>query len=88
MHNQLSPSRTALASPGIRLTPECVASSLCACSWLNGFNLRWALALLQRERAEAAAAIEDCRCAPMILICHSAAHFAHALHVSRCLVPM
>jgi hypothetical protein len=31
-------------------------------NWLNGFNLHWAWALLRRERAEAAAAIEDCRC--------------------------
>ena len=31
-------------------------------SWLNGFNLHWAWRLLQREHAEASAAIEDCRC--------------------------
>ena len=30
-------------------------------NWLNAFNLHWGWALLQRERAEAAAAIEDCR---------------------------
>ena len=30
-------------------------------NWLNAFNLHWGWALLQRERAEATAAIEDCR---------------------------
>ncbi|BDA42235.1 2-oxoglutarate and iron-dependent oxygenase JMJD4 [Coccomyxa sp. Obi] len=30
-------------------------------NWLNAFNLHWGWTLLQRERAEAAAAIEDCR---------------------------
>lgn len=30
-------------------------------NWLNGWNLHWGLRLLQREHAEAAAAIEDCR---------------------------
>lgn len=32
-------------------------------NWLNAFNAHWAGALLRRERAQAAAAIEDCRCA-------------------------
>ncbi len=32
-------------------------------NWLNGFNLHRGWALLRREHAEAAAAIEDCRCA-------------------------
>jgi len=30
-------------------------------NWLNAFNAHWAVALLRRERAQAAAAIEDCR---------------------------
>lgn len=30
-------------------------------NWLNAFNLHWGWALLRREHAEAAAAIEDCR---------------------------
>ena len=30
-------------------------------NWLNGFNVAWGWALLQRERSQAAAAIEDCR---------------------------
>ena len=32
-------------------------------NWLNGFNIAWGWALLERERSQAAAAIEDCRCA-------------------------
>ena len=32
-------------------------------NWVNGHSLGRAWALLQRERGDAAAAIEDCRCA-------------------------
>ena len=35
-------------------------------NWLNGHNLSWAWALLRRERSDAAAAIEDCRCAWLV----------------------
>ena len=31
-------------------------------NWLNGHNIAWGWGLLQRERAAAAAAIDDCRC--------------------------
>ncbi|KAL0019101.1 hypothetical protein WJX77_004127 [Trebouxia sp. C0004] len=30
-------------------------------NWLNGYNIHWALALLQQERTDAIACIEDCR---------------------------
>ncbi len=30
-------------------------------NWLNGHNVAWSVALLRRERALAAAAIDDCR---------------------------
>ena len=36
-------------------------------NWLNGLNMHWGWALLQRERVDAAAAIEDCRCRPSLL---------------------
>lgn len=67
-------------------SPKSVLSSQRACSWLNGFNLPWALALLRWERAEAAGAIEDCRCMHMLLTCHSAARFAQALCGTFCLM--
>ena len=36
-------------------------------NWLNAYNAHWAGALLRRERAQAAAAIDDCRCAAPLL---------------------
>ena len=39
-------------------------------NWLNAHNLHWALALLQSEREDAVAAIQDCRSAMSM---HSAA---------------
>lgn len=30
-------------------------------NWLNGYNIHWALALLQQEHRDATACIEDCR---------------------------
>jgi len=33
-------------------------------NWLNGHNVAWGVSLLRRERAQAAAAIEDCRRLP------------------------
>ena len=30
-------------------------------NWLNAHNVAWGVSLLRRERAQAAAAIEDCR---------------------------
>ena len=45
-------------------TVENIADTLSVnANWLNAFNLHWACELLRRERAQAAAAIEDCRCA-------------------------
>ena len=34
-------------------------------NWLNGHNVAWGVALLRRERALAAGAIDDCRQAPL-----------------------
>ena len=37
-------------------------------NWLNGHNVAWGVSLLRKERAQAAAAIEDCRCLSHALI--------------------
>ncbi len=38
-------------------------------NWINGHNLHWGWDLLRRERADAAAAIEDCRRGPCLQPC-------------------